>query len=181
MHRQHILELLDEYEEREPDEIEIIDAFREFILEHPDCFERSLKIGHLTASCWLWNHDQSAALFTLHKKLGIWVQLGGHADGNPNLLEVALKEAEEESGLLDIIPLSEEIFHLDIHEIPARLNEPAHLHYDVRFVLQAQTDYPLVLNSESDELKWVSVEDIPDFELEESTLDMFEKLNSVYD
>jgi 8-oxo-dGTP pyrophosphatase MutT (NUDIX family) len=127
-----------------------------FIAEHPNCFERSLAIGHITASAWLVNRENTHALMMHHAKLGIWVQLGGHCDGNPNPLEVAIKEAQEESGICDIVALSPDIFDIDIHLIPANSKEQAHYHYDIRFLLQVQSNEPYIQNSESKELRWVS-------------------------
>ena len=91
-----------------------------FINKHDNCFERFLKIGHITASAWILNKDQTKALLMHHTKLDKWFQLGGHCDGNPNVLEVAIKEAQEESGIINIEPVSQDIFDIDIHQIKNR-------------------------------------------------------------
>ena len=70
-----------------------------FVSAYPNCFERSLSIGHITGSAWLVNQTKTRVLLTHHKRLNKWLQLGGHADGNPNVLEVAMQEAREESGI----------------------------------------------------------------------------------
>ena len=77
-----------------------------FIHNEPRCFERSLLSGHLTASVWFLNTDYTHALLMHHAKLGKWLQLGGHCDGNANIHEVALKEAREESGITSIALIS---------------------------------------------------------------------------
>ncbi len=142
-------------------------AFKErmltFIQAHADCFERTLAEGHITASSWLLNKDGSKALLMHHAKLNQWFQLGGHCDGNPDVLAVAIKEAQEESGINDIVPVSTEIFDIDIHLIPARKQEAAHFHYDVRFLLQVASDEVIVPNHESHDLRWVgkNQDDIP--------------------
>ena len=97
----------------------------------------------------------SKALLMHHNKLDIWVQVGGHCDGNPNVLEVAIKEAQEESGINGIEPVSEEIFDIDIHLIPGNTREKEHYHYDVRFLLQVTSDEQIVQNRESKELRWI--------------------------
>jgi 8-oxo-dGTP pyrophosphatase MutT (NUDIX family) len=125
-----------------------------FIAKYPNCFERSLEVGHITASSWLLSRDGERALLRLHAKLGIWVQPGGHADGNPELLSVAIREAQEESGIQAIEALMGEIFDLDVHTIPANKREKAHLHYDVRFLLQVASDEELVPSHESKKLQW---------------------------
>lgn len=123
------------------------------------CFERSLVRGHVTGSAWLLSPDEKCVLLTHHKKLGRWLQVGGHADGHSDALEVALREAREESGIDEIVPFSTEILDIDIHEIPERPGEPAHLHYDVRFVLRALSD-ACVPSDESHEIRWVPIDDL---------------------
>ena len=128
----------------------------DFLNIHEDCFERTCNIGHFTASCWLLNKTQDKALLLHHAKLNQWFQLGGHCDGDYNLLNVALKEAKEESGINDIEPISTGIFDIDIHLIPQIKKEKAHYHYDIRFLLQITSDAPLISNLESKDLKWFS-------------------------
>src|SRR4029079_3567851 len=82
-----------------------------------------------------------------------WLQLGGHADGDSDLARVALREAEEESGLGDLV-VEPEIFDLDCHLIPERAAEPAHHHYDVRFVVRALGSTEFVVGDESHALAW---------------------------
>lgn len=158
------------------EDLSIADQFIHFITNHKDCFERSCQPGHLTASCWLWNPDESACLFTFHKKLKKWLQLGGHADGHSNLLEVALKEAREESGIEEIIALSTDIFDLSIHFIPENPFENSHLHYDVRYLLKLKKETPLKMSLESLDLRWIKPIDFPQYNLDRSILKMEEKL-----
>jgi len=96
----------------------------EFLDACKDCFERSCRIGHFTASSWLTNADCTKVLLTHHKKLDRWLQLGGHCDGDANVMRVAIKEAREESGIDRIVPLQEDIFDLDVHLIPQIQQEP---------------------------------------------------------
>jgi len=154
VHRSHLRSLLQIYHPQDPFEIMYKVRMLKFLGVHPDCFERSCAPGHFTASAWLLDHEGARALLMHHRKLDIWVQPGGHCDGEGDLLVVAIKEAEEESGLVDIAPLEAGIFDIDIHEIPARPGEPAHLHYDVRFLLQVRSDQALIQNIESKELRW---------------------------
>lgn len=155
MHRLELERKLYNYSSPYPEEREFKSAILEFIKEHPDCFERSLAEGHITASCWLLNNDHSKALMMHHAKLGRWFQLGGHCDGNSNTLAVAVKEAQEESGIDAIEPVSSDIFDIDIHLIPANPKEAAHYHYDIRYLLQVVGDQDVVRNRESKELRWI--------------------------
>lgn len=132
-----------------------------FIGQNRNCFLRSNLEGHITGSAWIVNESLDACLLVHHRKLRLWLQLGGHADGESNILNVALREVEEESGLTGFKILSEEIFDVDVHPIPARPHEPAHFHYDVRFLLQISSALPLVRSErESLELSWVPLTDI---------------------
>jgi 8-oxo-dGTP pyrophosphatase MutT (NUDIX family) len=110
-----------------------------------------------------------------HRKLNLWVQLGGHCDGDANVLAVAIKEAQEESGIMHIEPLSLQIFDVDIHLIPANAKEAEHYHYDIRFLLGAQSDEEFVQNSESKELRWISKDAKQMPTNERSVVRMFEK------
>jgi len=154
MKRNILLGLLDRYIPTSQ-EIEFKNTIRSFIEHHPDCFERTLMCGHITASCWLINKNNTHALLTHHAKLEQWFQLGGHCDGHADVLAVALKEAQEESGIQNIVPVSPEIFDIDVHLIPANKKEGAHYHYDIRFLLQVTTHEESVKSEESKELRWI--------------------------
>ncbi|MGA1599532.1 MAG: NUDIX hydrolase [bacterium] len=174
MHRQNFLDRLGRYAERHPDEEEAVQRYRAFVEQHPDCFSRSQRSGHVTGSAWLLDPGGTRVLLTHHRKLGIWVQLGGHVDGNPEVLQEALREAREESGIAQIRVLSEDIFDLDIHRIPERPLEPEHWHYDARFLFQAETP-EFRVSEESHDLCWVPLENLEDFSREASLLRMLRK------
>lgn len=159
MRRNNIIELLQKYVAFEV-EIEYKKKMLKFIQSYENCFNRSLEVGHMTASAWLVNESNSKALLMHHAKLGQWFQLGGHCDGNSDLLAVALKEAREESGITQIHSISEDIFDIDIHLIPKNKKEPAHYHYDVRFLLQSSNNETCISNRESKELRWIEREGI---------------------
>jgi len=158
VHRKPLLELLERYLTRHPEERLCVDHVRQFVRANPDCFMRSCVDGHMTASAWIVSHDAASFLLTHHAKLGRWLQLGGHADGDPDLVEVALREAREESGIQDFVlapPDSATLpLDIDVHLIPARGAEPAHLHHDVRYLLVATRDQALRISSESLDLRW---------------------------
>lgn len=155
MKRNQLIGLLQEYASSYPEELIIKKRMLDFIMQYPDCFERSLEVGHITGSAWLLNSDGSKALLMHHAKLNIWVQLGGHCDGDSDVLAVAIKEAQEESGIANIIPVSDKIFDIDIHLVPERKHEKEHYHYDVRFLLKVVGNQDYSKNSESSELRWV--------------------------
>jgi 8-oxo-dGTP pyrophosphatase MutT (NUDIX family) len=155
MHRNRLITLLEQYNPADHKEQAFKKQILEFVAQNPDCFERSLVIGHITASAWLLNKEHTCALLMHHAKLDKWFQLGGHCDGNSDPLAVAIKEAQEESGIEGIAPLSSAIFDIDIHLIPANSKEKEHYHYDIRFLLHVISDEDVVQNSESKELRWI--------------------------
>jgi 8-oxo-dGTP pyrophosphatase MutT (NUDIX family) len=95
-----------------------------------------------------------------HAKLNKWLQPGGHADGDENIVQVALREAREETGLNTFTVIQNGIFDIDIHPIPQRQSMPEHDHYDVRFLLEANDDEPLIRSEESHEVVWISIDDL---------------------
>jgi len=123
---------------------------------------------HITASTWIVNPARTAALLTHHAKLGIWVQLGGHTDEGEDWLTAAVREAREESGLEALTLVIPRLFDLDIHEIPARPGVPAHDHYDLRFLVEADDAVPLVVSDESLDLAWVPLSDLDRYTTEAS-------------
>jgi len=174
MHRNTLIQLLENYHPTQ-EEIAAKQRILAFVKQYPNCFERSLEIGHITASAWLLNKNHTHALLMHHAKLDLWVQPGGHCDGNANVLDVAVKEAQEESGIMNIEPLLSEIFDIDIHFIQANKKEKEHYHYDVRFLLHATSNEDFVQNDESKELRWVGKNrnDLPTDAL--SVVRMFDK------
>lgn len=173
MHRRWLLEKLCDYRVRFPDEVWIVERFERFIENHADCFRRECVPGHITGSAWVIDRRRERTLLTHHRKLDKWLQLGGHSDGDAETVGVAVREAQEESGL-EVSVADEAIFDLDVHEIPAHGKEPAHLHYDVRFLLMASTE-AFVVTSESKALRWVTADEVGDLTQEESVLRMVRK------
>ena len=159
MHRHKLLALLDRYQARYPGED--VARFRRFVLRQPRCFERDCwDDGHVTGSAVVVDRTASLVLLTHHAKLGRWLQLGGHADGDPDPLAIACREAAEESGLA-VAALQTDAVDLDIHgPIPARGGAPAHYHYDVRFLLQARHSASFTVTAESLALKWVPLDEV---------------------
>lgn len=145
-----------------------------FIEEHPaNAHQRSLAVGHLTASALVVDPQGQRALLTHHKKLQRWLQLGGHCDGDANLVHVALREAIEESGIPDLL-IDPRPIDVDIHTIPARATEPEHWHLDTRFVVYAPPQACERLSEESTALAWFTLEQSQDLELDDSVRRLFQ-------
>lgn len=146
-----------------------------FVENHDDCLLRSCRPGHLTGSAWIVSPDLRRTLLTHHHKLDKWLQLGGHADGDGDLLAVALREAREESGLGSVVALSAAVFDVDRHWIPPRQTDAGHFHYDLRFIFSADPDEPLLVSSESKDLAWVDLAGVAALNPEESIARMVRK------
>ena len=152
----------------------MVDRISSFVEANTDCFSRELAVGHITGSAWILDSTGTRALLTHHKKLNIWVQLGGHADGDADVEQVAYREAIEESGLDGLEFVDQELFDIDIHQIPARGHEAAHYHYDCRFLFRAVDDHYTV-SDESHDLQWVALDDMFSVTSEPSITRMVDK------
>ena len=173
--QQQVLNLLNQYDEDELENQHSKALLIKFAERYENCCERTLTVGHFTGSCWLVSKDGQRVLLTHHKKLERWLQLGGHADGDSDLAQVALREAEEESGLTNLV-VDPEIFDLERHAIPARGSDAEHFHHDVRFVVHATGSEDFVVSDESHALAWrVISELVDDPEAEESIRRMARK------
>ena len=154
-----LLRDLQDYRQRWPGEAEVAGLFQTLLDEPGDPFIRARLAGHFTASSWLVDRSGTRTLLTHHRKLQRWLQLGGHADGDRDLAAVALREAEEESGLTGL-QVERELFDLDRHWIPERSDVPGHWHYDARYVVHAGADEQFVVSVESLDLAWRDITSI---------------------
>ncbi len=130
------------------------------LLKSPECYQRDYLPGHITGSAFIIDENSEFTLLTHHAKLNKWLQPGGHADGDENVMGVALREAQEETGVMNFSPVSNGIFDLDIHLIPARKDFPEHYHFDVRFLFRASMNDKLIITEESHDLGWKKIADI---------------------
>jgi len=167
------------YGERYPQEAQTVDRFLELLLDGEAAFYRTHPHAHFTASALVMSPDGRQVLLTHHRKLDIWIQLGGHADGDLDLIRAARKEAVEESGIAELELGSKQIVDIDIHPIPAHGSEPPHEHFDVRFLFIASPDAVLTVSEESHDLAWVAVDRLSDYSTEASLTRLIEKAGRV--
>ncbi len=141
------------------------------------CFFRDCFPGHFTASALVVSADGGRALLALHRFLNRWLQFGGHCDGEEDVPAVARREAEEESGIVGLVMARGEPFDLDIHPIPENPDrgEPAHLHYDIRFLMVAPEGAQPVASAESHAVEWFTAQKMAFMALDEGTRRMVGK------
>lgn len=147
-----------EQEERDRDRI------LEWLSRYENAFSRDNEWGHMTASAWVVNRERTKVLMVYHNIYHSWSWLGGHADGETDLLAVALREVQEESGVSRVRPVSEEIFSVEIltvdgHEKKGRY-VPCHLHLNVTYLLEAdELETTTVKEDENSGVGWFSPEE----------------------
>lgn len=177
MHRQQLLSLLARYRSRFNTEAGYVARVSRFIRDYPGCFDRNLWPGHITGSAWVVNPNRDKILLLHHRKHDQWFQPGGHADGDADILRVALRETEEETGLsAEAIRLVDSgIFDVDIHTIPASERGPEHMHFDIRFLVEIDDSLAVPGNRESHQVLWVPLEEVTKYNNNLSTCRMVEK------
>ena len=185
MHRRHLLDMLAHYRRVFPGEAPVVDRICGLVESHASCFDRACRPGHITGAAWIISADRRRFLMTHHRKLDCWLQLGGHADGQWHVDEVALREAREESGMtgFDFVRIDGSLLPLDVdvHQIPERHDahgnvvEDAHEHHDVRFLLVARSEEAVRVSDESHDVAWFTPEEVRERTNEESVLRMLHK------
>ncbi|MBN2794240.1 MAG: NUDIX hydrolase [Clostridia bacterium] len=149
------------FNEQEEQDLKII---KKAIKEIPDIFHRHHLTAHMTASSWLVNQAYNKVLMIHHNIYNSWSWLGGHADGEEDLLQVAIKEAQEESGLKHIHPVSEDIFSVEVLTVDGHEKHnhyvPSHLHLNITYLLQADENQDLFINEhENSGVAWFTLEE----------------------
>ena len=184
MHRASFLVVLETYGRLNPEDHDRVETICDFVERHEDCFWRSCLEGHVTASSWIVSPDRSHFLLVHHRRLGRWLQPGGHADGETDTAAVALREAREESGLHGIrfLPVADRPlpFDVDVHSILATGSVPAHSHYDIRYLLEAETLGPLRVSfEEAHDVRWFGYDEVEEVLAEESLSRMARKAREI--
>ncbi len=164
--RTDVQSVLSRFEHADLRQVELADAYRDFVQTHTDSPWRSCRVGHITASALVIDATSDSVLLTLHPKVGRWLQLGGHLEmGDVSLREAALREVEEESGLA-IGDISSSPIRLDRHPVPCGRNVDGtvarSVHWDVQYAVRVMGTPRPRISSESDDLRWFAADSIPD-------------------
>jgi 8-oxo-dGTP pyrophosphatase MutT (NUDIX family) len=180
VHRRFLLETLERHLDARPEDHVRADHIRQFVRQHEDCLLRTCREGHVTGSAWIASPDGARAVLVHHRKLGRWLQPGGHADGEPRVHEVARREAKEETGLIDLTPIGIPLpLDVDVHRIPPHGDEPAHLHHDVRYLFVADPAAQPRASDESHDVRWFTLDEIERMTDEESVLRMARRAREI--
>lgn len=139
------------------DQAELRQAYLDHLAAHPDGMWKACHAGHVTASALVVDPERGRVLLTLHRKLRMWLQMGGHCEpGDASLAAAALREATEESGIAGLTLLAGGPVRLDRHPIPP----PCHWHFDVQYAAVAAPDAAHAISEESLDLRWFSYEEV---------------------
>ena len=154
----------------------------DFIEKYDDVTTRDNKIAHFTTSAWITNKDRTKILMIHHNIYNSWAWVGGHADGDDDLLYVVKKEIEEETGLTNVELLSNDIFGLNIitvdHHYKHNKYVSSHLHFDVEYVFVAnELDKLSVKEDENSGVKWVLIDEVNNYTTEEKMKPIYSRLN----
>ena len=164
MTRQQLTDAIEKYrpynEQEEMDQPLILN----WIKNEKDAFLRENKIAHITASAWVVNKDRSKVLMVYHNIYHSWSWLGGHADGEIDLLSVAIREVKEEAGISNVYPVSEEIFSLESLTVDGHVKKgkyvSSHLHLNVTYLLEADPKENVSVKAdENSGVAWFSQEE----------------------
>ena len=158
--RQAIADYVPRCEQEEKDRAFIL----AFLERNPDAFFRSNPVAHMTASAWVVNPARDRVLMVYHRLYDSWAWTGGHADGETDLLSVALRECREETGVLHVRPVTEEIYSLEIMTVEGHEKRgqyvPSHLHLNLTYLLEAdERDALQVCEAENSGVRWFSLEE----------------------
>ena len=159
-----ILRMLDAHQPADDKEASDIELIKRLIAEHPDILSMSCEVGHITASALIVDRASGQTLLHFHKRLGRWLQVGGHAESETDMASVALREAREETGLTDLefVQATDAIAPIDFdaHTIPRRHKTPEHLHLDFRYLLLTRQPAALApVAGESTNFRWLSFDE----------------------
>ena len=164
MNRAELTEAIRSYQPTNEQETADKEVILAFLSEKENAFDRENLIAHMTASAWVVNHERTKVLMVYHRIYDSWSWTGGHADGETDLLSVALREVKEETGIRKVTPVSGEIFSLETLTVDGHEKHgkyvPSHLHLNLTYLLEADETEPLTIcEDENKGVAWFSLDD----------------------
>ncbi|MFU8792887.1 MAG: NUDIX hydrolase [Acholeplasmataceae bacterium] len=175
-----IIKAFNDYQPKNEQEAQDQKLILSFLKTHDDALERSNLFGHVTSSAFILNQSMDRIIFAYHKIYDSWAWVGGHADGNPDLLEVAIKEAKEETGLKAVTPFSKDIFTIDVIYVKNHIKYghyvPDHLHLNATYLLIADDTQPLFhQEAEHLDVRWFDLDDVLNHVSETRMIPIYQK------
>ncbi len=166
----NIIEKIGSYIPKNEQEEKDKELMLQFLHNEKNCFSRDNLSGHFTVSAWIVNSQHTKTLFCYHNIYNSWSWVGGHADGNEDLLSVAVKEAKEETGITPVRIFSD-IFSIEILPVSGHIRKgeyvSSHIHYNVTFLIEADENEKISSNPEENSaVKWFFTEEIPEISSE---------------
>ena len=179
----NLKEQIEKYIPYNEQEVRDKELMLKYINTFNDVLTRENKMCHFTASNWIINKNRTKVLMIYHNIYKSWAWTGGHADGDSDLLHVALKEAEEETGLNNLKLLIDGIFGLQILTVDSHIKRgkyvSSHLHLDCCFLFEANEEDELkIKEDENSGVKWINIDEATKITNEEKMRPIYEKLNS---
>lgn len=154
----------------------------DYITTFPNILTRENEFAHMTASSWIVNKDRTKVLMIFHNIYQSWAWTGGHADGEDNLRNVAIRETMEETGIKNIKPLQEDIFSLELLCVDGHVKRgkyvSSHIHINVTYLLEADESEVLAIKEdENSGVRWIDIDDAVQISNEENMKVVYTKLN----
>lgn len=174
------IDLIEKYEPYNEQETKDKKAILDFIRQNDDHLLRTNLVGHLTSSAIVLNKDYTKVLFAFHNIYQSWSWLGGHLDGDKDLLKVAIKETKEETGIKNVIAFSNDIFMIDVIYVSNHIKHNQyvgdHLHLNVTFLLVGdESDRLVIKEDENQDVRWFELDDVFNYISEDRMIPVFKK------
>lgn len=151
-----------------------IEQYKEF------AFVKENLLWHITGSLFIVNPSHTKILLMFHKKLQMWIQFWGYADGEADIRNVAIREFHEESGVWVEPLLLWEIFHVDVHDIPEHKDKPKHIHFDIRYLWIIPDDSPIShQETEVDDIRWFNLDEVGNYNDEPTMKTCIERIKNL--
>lgn len=177
-----LLEFIKSYQPYDEVEAEEKEAFIQFLEAFGDkAYVRENLVGHFSSSCWIVNPSRDKVLMVFHSLFKTWSWAGGHADGDSDLLRVAVKEAQEETSLSRVRPVLSNPIDLNVMVVHNHYKRgkfvPRHLHYNAVYLLEAdETASFQVKPDENSGVKWIRVENVANYCKNDLVLPYYERI-----
>lgn len=173
------IKLYKPYNEQEKRDKELI---LNCIEKFPNVLTRDNTLSHITSSGYIINKNRDKTLMIFHKIYNSWSWTGGHADGDSDLLKVAIKEAIEETGLKNVKPISEDILSLDVLTVDGHIKKgtyvSSHLHLSIAYLLEADENEELIINEyETKGVQWIPINEVDKYSTEPYMIEVYKKFN----